>query len=200
MLENKLGLTTQAELARQEEKISKLNAKRLFESGKINELEIGTFSGLTTIHHVLFDDIYFFAGKMREVNISKGDFRFASLMFLPASIDHIDKMPHTTFDEILDKYVEMNIAHPFREGNGRAMRIWLDLMLKSALGKVVDWNVIDKEDYLSSMRRSPVKSVEISVLLKDALTDDLSMQTFMKGLDASYFYEGYYEYKTENLT
>ncbi|MCL2610745.1 MAG: Fic family protein [Defluviitaleaceae bacterium] len=199
ILENKLKISDQAELAREEERISKKKAKLLFSSGEIEKLEIGTFKGLSDIHRILFEDIYEFAGKIRSVNIAKDNFRFAPVMYLSTSLDYIDKMPQDTYEEIIEKYVEMNVAHPFREGNGRSMRIWLDLMLKKAEGKVVDWNSIHKADYLSSMKRSPVKSVEIKVLIKEALTNDLSINTFMKGIDASYFYEGYYEFKTEDL-
>ena len=200
MLENKLNITNQVELAIAEEKISKQKAKQLFDSGDINKAEVGTFAGLAFIHAYLFSDIYDFAGKMREVNIAKGDFRFAPLMYLAQSLAHIDAMPQSNFDEIIEKYVEMNIAHPFREGNGRATRIWLDLILKKELGQVVDWNLVDKDDYLSAMQRSVVKDIEIKVLLKGALThqvDDRAL--FMKGIDVSYFYEGYNEFKTEDV-
>ncbi len=200
MLENKLNITDQVELAIAEEKISKQKAKQLFDSGDINRAEVGTFAGLAFIHAYLFSDIYDFAGKMREVNIAKGDFRFAPLMYLEQSLAHIDAMPQSNFDEIVEKYVEMNIAHPFREGNGRATRIWLDLSLKKELGQVVDWNLVDKDDYLSAMQRSVVKDIEIKVLLKGALThqvDDRAL--FMKGIDVSYYYEGYSEFKTEEL-
>ena len=200
MLENKLNITNQVELSIAEEKISKQKAKQLFDSGDINKAEVGTFAGLAFIHAYLFSDIYDFAGKMREVNIAKGDFRFAPLMYLAQSLEHIDAMPQSSFDEIIEKYVEMNIAHPFREGNGRATRIWLDLILKKELGQVVDWNLVDKDDYLSAMQRSVVKDIEIKVLLKGALThqvDDRAL--FMKGIDVSYYYEGYSEFKTEEL-
>jgi len=200
MLENKLNITNQVELAIAEEKISKQKAKQLFDSGDISKAEVGTFTGLAFIHAYLFSDIYDFAGKIREVNIAKGDFRFAPLMYLAQSLEHIDAMPQSSFDEIIEKYVEMNIAHPFREGNGRATRIWLDLILKKELGQVVDWNLVDKDDYLSAMQRSVVKDIEIKVLLKAVLThqvDDRAL--FMKGIDVSYFYEGYSEFKTEEL-
>jgi len=200
MLENKLNITNQVELAIAEEKISKQKAKQLFDSGDINKAEVGTFAGLAFIHAYLFADIYDFAGKMREVNIAKGDFRFAPLMYLKQSLEHIDAMPQSNFDEIIEKYVEMNIAHPFREGNGRATRIWLDLILKKELGQVVDWNLVDKDDYLSAMQRSVVKDIELKVLLKGALTHQVDDRTlFMKGVDVSYFYEGYNEFKTEEL-
>lgn len=199
-LENKLGITDSAELAREEERLSKQKALWLFESGTLDRLEAGTFDTLKTIHRYLFEDIYDFAGKMRTVNLAKGNFRFAPLMYLDASLKNIDKMPQATFDEIIEKYVEMNIAHPFREGNGRSTRIWLDLMLKNGIGKVVDWSKVDKEDYLLAMERSPIKDVEIKVLLKAALTDDInSREMYMKGIDHSYYYEGYAVYKTAQL-
>jgi len=200
ILENKLNISNQLNLAKAEEEISKKKAKQFFDSGDIAKGEIGTFSGLSFIHAYLFEDIYDFAGKIREVNIAKGDFRFAPLMYLKQSLEHIDAMPQGTVDEIIEKYVEMNIAHPFREGNGRATRIWLDLILKKEIKQVVDWNHVDKEDYLSAMQRSVVKDVEIKALLKQAFTaqiDDRSL--FMKGIDVSYFYEGYSEFKTEEL-
>ncbi|MFA5983679.1 MAG: Fic family protein [Methylococcaceae bacterium] len=200
ILENKLNITDQIELAKAEEKISKQKAKQLFDSGDITKVEIGTFAGLSFIHAYLFGDIYNFAGKLRDVNIAKGSFRFAPLMYLDVSLKHIDAMPQYTFDEIIEKYVEMNIAHPFREGNGRATRIWLDLLLKSQIKQVVDWNQVDKEDYLSAMQRSVVKDIEIKVLLKQALTDQIHDRAlFMKGIDVSYYYEGYSEFKTEEL-
>jgi len=200
ILENKLNITDQIELVKIEEKISKQKAKQLFDSGDINKVEVGTFTGLCFIHAYLFENIYDFAGKLREVNIAKGNFRFAPLMYLPQSLKHIDAMPQNNFDEIIEKYVEMNIAHPFREGNGRATRIWLDLLLKTALKQVVDWNMVDKEDYLSAMERSVVKDIEIKVLLKQALTHKIDDRTlFMKGIDVSYFYEGYSLFKTETL-
>lgn len=199
-LENKLGITDSAELAREEERLSKQKALWLFESGTLDKLEAGTFDTLKAIHRYLFEDIYDFAGKMRTVNLAKGNFRFAPLMYLEASLKNIDKMPQSTFDEIIEKYVEMNIAHPFREGNGRSTRIWLDLMLKNGIGKVIDWSKIDKEDYLLAMERSPIKDVEIKVLLKAALTGDInSREMYMKGIDHSYYYEGYAVYKTAQL-
>lgn len=200
MLENKLGITNQVELAKVEEKISKQKARRLFDTGDIDQVNVGTFEGLAFIHAYLFGEIYAFAGKIRDVNIAKGNFRFAPVMYLEASLNHIDSMPQSNVDEIIEKYVEMNIAHPFREGNGRAIRIWLDLMLKQEIRKVIDWNQVDKEEYLSAMERSPVKDVEIKVLLKSALTDRIDDRAlFMKGIDVSYFYEGYSEFKTEEL-
>ncbi|MCF6208556.1 MAG: Fic family protein [Ghiorsea sp.] len=200
ILENKLNISNQVELAIAEEKISKQKAKQLFDSGDINNTEVGTFAGLAFIHAYLFADIYDFAGKVREVNIAKGDFRFAPVMYLEQSLAHIDAMPQRSFDEIIEKYVEMNIAHPFREGNGRATRIWLDLILKKELGQVVDWNLVDKDDYLSAMQRSVVKDIEIKVLLKQALTNQVDDRAlFMKGIDVSYYYEGYNEFKTEEL-
>ncbi len=200
ILENKLGITDQVILAKEEERISKQKAKALFDTGDIDKIEVGTFTGLQQIHRYLFDDIYPFAGKLREVNISKGGFRFAPVMYLKASLEHIDAMPQSSFDEIVEKYVEMNIAHPFREGNGRATRIWLDLIFKKELKKVVDWNRVDKESYLLAMERSVIKDVELKVLLKEALTDKVDDRSlFMKGIDVSYFYEGYSTYKTEEL-
>lgn len=200
MLENKLGITDSAELARIEEKISKQKAVEMFESGYLESLEDGTFESLAKIHKYLFDKIYDFAGELREVNISKGNFRFAPLMYLDAALQSIDKMPQSTFDEIVEKYVEMNVAHPFREGNGRSTRIWLDLMLKKEIGYVVDWSKVDKEDYLMAMERSPIKDIEIKFLLKKALTDNVNdREIYMKGIDHSYYYEGYYIYKTEEL-
>lgn len=200
MLDNKLGITDQVELARAEEKRSKQKARQLFDTGDIDRVNVGTFEGLAFIHSYLFGEIYEFAGKIRDVNIAKGNFRFAPLMYLETSLSHIDSMPQSNVDEIIEKYVEMNIAHPFREGNGRATRIWLDLMLKQEIRKVIDWNKVDKEEYLSAMERSPVKDVEIKVLLKSALTDRIDDRTlFMKGIDVSYFYEGYSEFKTEEL-
>ena len=200
VLENKFNITNQVELGRAEEKISKQKAKQLFESGEINKIEVGTFAGLATIHRYLFEDIYDFAGKIREVNIAKGNFRFAPLMYLKQSLKHIDVMAQGSFDEIIEKYVEMNIAHPFREGNGRATRIWLDCLLKANIQKVVDWNLVDKEAYLSAMERSVVKDIEINQLLKSALTDKIhDRETYMKGIDVSYYYEGYSEFKTEDL-
>ncbi|MGM0220124.1 protein adenylyltransferase Fic [Enterococcus sp. AZ126] len=200
MLENKLGITNQVELARVEEKISKSNAKKLYDSGDINKLEVGTFKGLAAIHQYLFSDIYDFAGEIRTVNIAKGNFRFAPVMYLNVSLDHIDQMPQATIDEIVAKYVEMNIAHPFREGNGRSTRIWLDLILKQEINKVIDWNLINKEDYLSAMERSPINDLEISHLIKHALTSLVNdRETYMKGIDVSYYYEGYTEYNTKDL-
>ena len=200
MLNNKLGITNQVELAKAVERISKANAKRLYDSGDINDLEIGTYKGLTDIHKYLFDDINNFAGKTRTVNISKGNFRFAAVMYLEVSLNHIDNMPQTTIEEIVAKYVEMNIAHPFREGNGRSTRIWLDLILKKELGKVVDWNLIDKDNYLSAMERSPVNDLEIRYLISNALTTSIDdREVYMKGIDVSYYYEGYTEYSTDDL-
>ena len=199
-LENKLGLTDPAELARAEERISKAKARELFEKGLLDTFETGTFAGLCAIHKYLFDEIYDFAGKIRTVNIAKGGFRFAPVMYLEAALQNIEKMPQSTFEEIIEKYVEMNVAHPFREGNGRSTRIWLDCILKKELGLVVDWSRVDKEDYLLAMERSPVKDVEIKVLLKAALTDRINdREVYMKGIDASYHYEGYNVYKTENI-
>ena len=200
ILENKLNITNQVALAKAEERISKQKAKQLFDSGDINKVEIGTFAGLSFIHAYLFDDIYDFAGQVRTVNIAKGNFRFAPLMYLQQSLAHIDTLPQSTFDEIIEKYVEMNIAHPFREGNDRATRIWLDLILKTEIKQVVDWNLVDKEDYLSAMQRSVIKDIEIKVLLKQALTDQINDRAlFMKGIDVSYYYEGYSEFKIEEL-
>ena len=199
-LENKLGIENSAELAREEERISKKKALELFESGMLNELQTGKFSALKAIHKYLFEDIYDFAGELRTVNIAKGNFRFAPLMYLEAALANIDKMPQTNFDEIIEKYVEMNIAHPFREGNGRSTRIWLDHILRNEIGRVVDWSKVDKEDYLLAMERSPIKDVEIKVLLKNALTDEIdSREVYMKGIDHSYYYEGYTTFKTEEL-
>ena len=199
-LENKLGITNSAELAREEERISKKKAVELFESGSLDKLAPGRFASLQAIHKALFEDIYDFAGELRTVNLAKGNFRFAPLMYLEAALGNIDKMPQSTFDEIIEKYVEMNIAHPFREGNGRSTRLWLDQMLKAGIGQVVDWSRVDKEDYLLAMERSPIKDVEIKVLLKAALTDDVnSREVFMKGIDHSYYYEGYTTFKTKDL-
>lgn len=200
MLENKLGIINQLELNRVEERVSKEKAKQLYDSGDIDRVEFGTFKGLSYIHNYLFEDIYEFAGKVRSQNISKGNFRFAPVMYLEIALEHIDKMPQRNLDEIVAKYVEMNIAHPFREGNGRATRIWLDLILKKELKQVVDWNLIDKEDYLSAMERSPVKDLEIKYLISNALTDKINdREIFMKGIDISYYYEGYTEYNVEDL-
>ena len=199
-LENLLGISDPAELARKEERISKANAVRLCEEGLLEQLEVGTFAGLAEIHKQLFETIYDFAGKVREVNIAKGNFRFVPVMYLKAALEHIDAMPQGTYDEIIEKYVEMNVAHPFREGNGRSTRIWLDLMLKNALGQVVDWSRVDKNDYLLAMERSPVKDVEIKHLLKAELTTEIyNREVYMKGIDASYHYEGYATYKAEEL-
>ena len=199
-LENKLGITNSAELAREEERISKKKAVELFESGSLDKLAPGRFTSLQAIHKALFEDIYDFAGELRTVNLAKGNFRFAPLMYLEAALGNIDKMPQSTFDEIIEKYVEMNIAHPFREGNGRSTRLWLDQMLKAGIGQVVDWSKVDKEDYLLAMERSPIKDVEIKVLLKAALTNEInSREVYMKGIDHSYYYEGYTTFKAEEL-
>ena len=199
-LENKLGLTSSSDLAREEARISKKKALTLFEKGILDNLPAGKFSTFQVIHKYLFEDIYDFAGKVRTVNIAKGNFRFAPLMYLQVALENIDKMPQSGFDEIIEKYVEMNIAHPFREGNGRSTRIWLDHILKSEIGKVVDWSKVDKGDYLLAMERSPIKDLEIKVLLKSALTDEInSREVYMKGIDHSYYYEGYTTFKTEEL-
>ena len=199
-LENKLGLTSSSDLACEEERISKKKAAQLFDRKLLDTFDVGTFAGLTAIHKHLFEDIYDFAGKLRTVNVAKGNFRFAPLMYLQAALDNIDKMPQSNFDEIIEKYVEMNIAHPFREGNGRSTRIWLDHILKNEIGKVVDWSKVDKEDYLLAMERSPIKDIEIKHILKAALTDDInSREVYMKGIDHSYYYEGYTTFKTEEL-
>jgi len=199
-LENKLGINDSAELANAEEKISKKKAAWLFESGYLNELKAGSFETLSEIHKCLFDDIYEFAGRIRTVNISKGGFRFAPIMYLDIALENIEKMPQSTFEEIVEKYVEMNVAHPFREGNGRSMRIWLDLILKKELNLVVDWSKIDKDDYLLAMERSPIKDIEIKHILKQALTDKVNdREIYMKGIDHSYYYEGYSVYKTKEL-
>ena len=198
--ENKLGITDMAELAREEERISKKKAIELFESGYMDTLQPGTFDALAKIHSFLFDEIYGFAGEIRKVNIAKGSFRFAPVMYLESALQNVEKMPQSTFDEIVEKYVEMNIAHPFREGNGRSTRIWLDLIFKKELGMVVDWSRIDKEDYLLAMERSPIRDIEIKHLLKEALTDKTDdSDVYMKGIDHSYYYEGYTTYKTEDL-
>ena len=200
VLENKLGLTDSAELAREEEQISKKKAVNLFDFAILKLLSDGTQKTLAAIHKYLFEDIYDFAGEIRTVNMAKGNFRFAPLMYLQAALENIDKMPQSNFDEIVEKYVEMNIAHPFREGNGRSTRIWLDHILKNEIGKVIDWSKVDKEDYLLAMERSPIKDVEIKVLLKGALTDEInSREVYMKGIDHSYYYEGYTTFKTEEL-
>ena len=199
-LENKLGINDSAELARVEEKISKVKAIELYESDMIENFEVGKFSGLAKIHQFLFGEIYDFAGKVRTVNIAKGNFRFAPVMYLEAALKHIDDMPQSTYDEIIEKYVEMNAAHPFREGNGRSTRIWLDLILKKELKMVVDWNKVDKEDYLLAMERSPIKDVEMKALLKNALTDQINdREMYRKGIDVSYYYEGYHTFKAKEL-
>ena len=199
--ENKLGLTDSVELAREEEQISKKKAVNLFDFAILKLLSDGTYKTLAAIHKYLFEDIYDFAGEIRTVNMAKGNFRFAPLMYLQAALENIDKMPQSNFDEIVEKYVEMNIAHPFREGNGRSTRIWLDHILKNGIGKVIDWSKVDKEDYLLAMERSPIKDIEIKFLLKNALTDHVNdREIYMKGIDHSYYYEGYYVFKMENLT
>ena len=199
-LENKLDITDATELARMEEKISKKKAVELFENGYLDNYEVGTFQMLAAIHRYLFGDIYEFAGKVRTVNVAKGNFRFAPVMYLQAAIENIEKMPQSTFEEIIEKYVEMNIAHPFREGNGRSTRIWLDLILKKELNMVIEWSVVDKEDYLLAMERSPIKDIEIKYILKQALTDKVeNREVYMKGIDHSYYYEGYFIYKAEDL-
>ena len=199
-LKNKLGITSSPELAEAEERISKKKAVELFENGLLDSLESGTTASLKAIHKYLFDEIYDFAGELRTVNIAKGNFRFAPLMYLEAALANIDKMPQSTFDEIVEKYVEMNIAHPFREGNGRSTRIWLDCILKKEIGKVVDWSQVDKEEYLLAMERSPIKDLEIKYVLKNALTDKINdREVYMKGIDHSYYYEGYTTFKAEEL-
>ena len=199
-LENKLGLTNEAELARAEEKISKTKALELYDTGLLDTFAVGTFAGLAAIHRHLFEDVYAFAGQVRTVNIAKGNFRFAPVMYLAAALESIDRMPQTTYDEIIEKYVEMNVAHPFREGNGRSTRIWLDCILKKELHQVIDWSQVDKSDYLLAMERSPVKDVEIKALLRAALTEKIrDREVYMKGIDASYHYEGYHVFKTEDL-
>jgi len=200
ILKNKLGITDQLELQKAEEKISKQKAKQLFETGDIYKIEVGTFAGLSQIHAYLFAEIYDFAGKLRSVNIAKGNFRFAPLMYINAALQHIDKLPQANFEQIIEKYIEMNIAHPFREGNGRATRIWLDLILKKEIQQVINWNEVDKSDYLSAMERSVVKDIEIKHILKQALTDKINdREIFMKGIDISYYYEGYNEFRIEDL-
>lgn len=200
MLENKLGITNEVELAKEEEKITKLKALKLFDTDKINEFEVGTFNGLSQIHKFLFDDIYYFAGKIRKDNIAKGNFRFASAIYLEEILSKIDEMPQKTFEDIIKKYVEMNIAHPFREGNGRSTRIWLDMILKKEINKVIDWSKVNKEDYLLAMERSPIKDTEIKSLLEFALTDNVDdRMVYMKGIDVSYHYEGYNTYSTIEL-
>ena len=197
VLENKLGITDSVQLAKEEERISKKKAAEMFHTGFLNRLEAGSLDSLMQIHRYLFGDIYEFAGMVREVNIAKGNFRFAPVMYLKEALNNIEKMPQSTYDEIIEKYVEMNVAHPFREGNGRSTRIWLDLILKAEIGKVVDWSQVDKEDYLLAMERSPIKDVEIKFLLKAALTDKVDdREVYMKGIDYSYYYEGYNTYKT----
>lgn len=199
-LENKLGITDSAQLAREEERISKKKAAELFENGILDTLKAGSFDALKSIHKYLFEDIYDFAGKVRTVNIAKGNFRFAPVMYLDAALANIDKMPQNTFDKIIEKYVEMNIAHPFREGNGRSGRIWLDLIFKTELGMVVDWSKVDKEDYLLAMERSPIRDTEIKAVLKAALTDKINdCEIYMKGIDNSYYYEGYTSFKADEL-
>lgn len=199
-LENKLGITSSAELAREEEKISKKKAVELFEKNILDTLEVGKFSSLSKIHEYLFDEIYDFAGKLRSVNIANNDFRFAPLMYLKNSIDFIDNLPQSSFDEIIEKYVEMNVAHPFREGNGRSMRIWLDLILKKEIAMVIDWSKVDKDDYLLAMQRSPIKDIEIKHVLKNALTDKINdRQVYIKGIDNSYYYEGYTQFNADEL-
>lgn len=200
VLKNKLGINNQIELAKAEERATKIKAIRLFETGELNSFEVGTFAGLAQIHKYLFEDVYEFAGKIRTENISKSNFRFASAMYLEEALEKIDEMPQSNFDEIIEKYIEMNIAHPFREGNGRSTRIWLDMILKKEIGKVIDWSKVDKEDYLLAMERSPIKNIEIKFLLKNALTDKVKdREVYMKGIDASYNYEGYSLYSTEDL-
>ncbi len=199
-LDNKLDITDSAELARAEEMISKKKSAELFESGALDSLDAGTFKALAEIHRYMFEDIYDFAGKIRTVNIAKGGFRFAPVMYLEASLENIEKMPQSSFDEIVEKYVEINVAHPFREGNGRSARIWLDLILKKELGLVIDWSHVDKEDYLLAMERSPIRSIEIKHVLRQALTDKINdREIYMKGIDASYNYEGYYNYSVIDL-
>ncbi|WP_423364712.1 protein adenylyltransferase Fic [Mycoplasma sp. P36-A1] len=200
MLKNKLNITDTLKLAKQEERISKLKAKQLYDTNLINELEVGTFQGLSNIHKYLFEDIYDFAGKLRDVNIAKDNFQFAPRMYLKSSLQYIDELPQSTFDEIIDKYVEMNIAHPFREGNGRAMRIWLDLILKKEINKVVDWSKVEKEDYLLAMQRSPIKTIEIKHVLSNALTSKINDRSiYLKGIDYSYYYEGFTEYVSTTI-
>lgn len=199
-LDNKLGITDATELAKEEERISKKKAAEMFESGYLDGLEAGTVDSLIQIHRYLFEDIYVFAGEIRDVNIAKGNFRFAPVMYLQEALKNIEKMPQSTYDEIIEKYVEMNVAHPFREGNGRSTRIWLDLILKTELGKVVDWSAVNKDDYLLAMERSPIKDIEIKYLLKAALTDKIDdREVYMKGIDHSYYYEGYTIYRTAEL-
>ncbi|NQM13011.1 cell filamentation protein Fic [Streptococcus suis] len=200
VLENKLGIENSSELARLEEQISKKKAAQLFETGQLFQIEVGTFAGLANIHQALFEDIYDFAGKIRDVNLAKDNFQFAPRIFLEQSLVYVDKLPHETFEEIIEKYVEMNVAQPFREGNGRSMRLWLDHLLKSELGQVVDWSLVDKEDYLLAMERSPIRDIEIKYILKNTLTDEIdSRELYMKGIDHSFYYEGYNLYRTEDL-
>lgn len=200
MLENKLGITNEIELAKEEERITKIKALELFDTGKINEFEIGTFKGLSDIHKFLFSDVYDFAGKVRDVNLAKGSFRFAPTMYLEEALRKIDTMPQDNFDNIIKKYIEMNVAHPFREGNGRSTRIWLDMILKKEIGKVVDWSKVDKEEYLLAMERSPIKDTEINLLLSNSLTDRINDRSvYMKGIDTSYKYEGYNTYSMDEL-
>ena len=200
VLKNKLGITESAELAREKERISKTKALELFEKGILDSLEAGTFDSLSKIHKYLFDEIYPFAGEIRDVNLAKGNFRFAPVMYLKSALEHIDNMPQSTFEEIIEKYVEMNVTHPFKEGNGRSTRIWLDLILKKELGNIVDWSKVDKEDHLLAMERSPIKTVEIKELLRQALTSEINNRVvYMKGIDASYSYEGYFIFKTEDM-
>ena len=199
-LQNKLGITDSAELAREEERISKKKAEELYDKGLLDRLEAGKFSALAFIHKYLFEEIYDFAGVVRDVNIAKGGFRFAPVMYLDGALQHVSDMPQSTFEEIVEKYVEMNICHPFREGNGRATRIWLDLILKKELGMVIDWSKVDKEDYLLAMERSPIKDIEIKHILKNAMTDEIkNRELYMKGIDHSYHYEGYTSFKTDEL-
>lgn len=200
MLDNKLGITNEIELSKEEERITKIKALELFDSGKINEFEVGTFKGLADIHHYLFSDVYDFAGKVRDVNLAKGNFRFAPVMYLEDALNKIDNMPQDNFNNIVKKYIEMNVAHPFREGNGRSTRIWLDMILKKEIGKVVDWSKVDKEDYLSAIERSPIKDIEINLLLFNALTDKINDKiVYMKGIDSSYKYEGYSTYTMDEF-
>ena len=200
MLDNKLGITNEIELAKEEERITKLKALELFDTNKINEFEVGTYKGLSSIHNYLFSDIYDFSGKVRNVNIAKGNFRFAPVIYLEEVLKKIDEMPQNSFDDIIKKYVEMNVAHPFREGNGRSTRIWLDMILKKEIGKVIDWSKVDKEEYLLAMERSPIKDTEIKILLENALTDKINdREVYMKGIDVSYQYEGYNTYTMDEL-
>lgn len=200
MLDNKLGITNEIELSKEEERITKIKALELFDSGKINEFEVGTFKGLADIHHYLFSDVYDFAGKVRDVNLAKGNFRFVPVIYLEDALNKIDNMPQDNFNNIVKKYIEMNVAHPFREGNGISTKIWLDMILKKEIGKVVDWSKVDKEDYLSAIERSPIKDIEINLLLFNALTDKINDKiVYMKGIDSSYKYEGYSTYTMEEF-